>query len=1112
MWDFIVSKYVYIEAHPHIYVFFMFVSIFAVFSLFYKKTKRFNATDFPPQLNFFAVQKVNMTNLATSEVEAGLFIKDFTIFDVIHNNFVVDMIVWFEFNPALISLEVVGKFTFERGTILQKSEPEVKINKNSLFVKYNLVVQLSTNLDQHLFPINDHQLYFVLMNEYVSPTEMIFKVSNSNFSWSEKLYTADWQVSGKSIDSGYAISKLDQTDPSKNISKPRVVFTLNLGRAGMRMAYLIFLPIFLLAFLGQVGLVLNSDTMSGLIISLSVTSVTGLLAYRFVIDTVSPNVGYFMLTDYFYNLILGTSFVSFVINVMESFLTQQFYFVTSAKGIYFIFLQVLIVFSTYYLLFHWNLESLGKKKFVGKTKDFNAGRRIIKDFFTLENLKKYADSLNEYPLIDNANWLSPDYSSFNMKFALTFWKKLKRNFAFKTGDIDLSLWFAELCVLLMDDLLKKEKDSAFWGDFFLKMSPKPGSKYIIWGDLQGAFHSLVRDLNELKNQGVLNDDLSIVKEDHYFVFNGNALNCSAFVLETLTLIMFLMQKNAGKVFYLRGMHENKKMWKNYQLSKELEIKAKHLSKDTPPFGEMVENFFDTLPLALYLQSRDDIDLRLLRIDPSLASVNAFDEAQCTDFLIKKQDELIKRFNLKDAKKSRQNIRLDAIIKNMGISLFQKRKSLDFLLPENGAPVWSVLSAPTSTFQILSQFYNDTFAILDIKPKMNDWTLTILCQDVRIMKGFSSKTYNLVYGFEVVTRFQEIKYSEKKEIILGGTLDLSRTSAALGRRLYEGMLLGVMHQNFLGGNGNALLKLVAFDDQYTPYIARNNVLEIYNTYKTNLILSPLGTPTTESFLPMVQDKKILVLFPYTGAGIFRAPELTHMVHFRTSYANEARALVDYAVNILGVKRFAVFYQDDSYGRASLEGTIDCLKKHNISECLEAPYQRNRPQVEEAAHKIIGYNPNAILFFSTNAPSIALIKALGVHNLTDKYLLGISFLTDIFREYLKTVGLQLIISRVIPNINSKLEIVKEYANLMKKEQITPLSEDSLEGYINVSILVDVLNKIEGPVTKEKIIAEIEKIKNYNFKGLYLNFDSHTRELFKSVWIDIGNDEWINWEDIQ
>ena len=56
-----------------------------------------------------------------------------------------------------------------------------------------------------------------------------------------------------------------------------------------------------------------------------------------------------------------------------------------------------------------------------------------------------------------------------------------------------------------------------------------------------------------------------------------------------------------------------------------------------------------------------------------------------------------------------------------------------------------------------------------------------------------------------------------------------------------------------------------------------------------------------------------------------------MHLRT-YANEAHALIRYAVDVLRARKFALFYQDDSYGQAPLFVARESLKKYGITEWL------------------------------------------------------------------------------------------------------------------------------------------------------------------------------------
>jgi hypothetical protein len=76
----------------------------------------------------------------------------------------------------------------------------------------------------------------------------------------------------------------------------------------------------------------------------------------------------------------------------------------------------------------------------------------------------------------------------------------------------------------------------------------------------------------------------------------------------------------------------------------------------------------------------------------------------------------------------------------------------------------------------------------------------------------------------------------------------------------------------------------------------------------------------------------------------------------------------------------------------------------------------------------------------------------------------------------------------------------------EKGLPIHFSSLEGYIAASIFIDLLKKIDGEITKEKIIEQAEKIKKYDFKGLSLNFNPKNRNLFGCVFLDTGEGDQI------
>jgi branched-chain amino acid transport system substrate-binding protein len=1097
-----------ILASPFFQVVSSILTILIACILFYFKHKKFVSADPPPDLIYLNTLRQSHLVSGVTEVKAGLFIKNFPLFDLTKNNFIMDAVVWFEFDPSLISLPTIAQFSFDRGKIVEKSVPQIKAEGSLLLAKYNIQVQFSTNLDYHLFPFNDHRLYIILINESITPAELVFDVSESAFSWSDKLHTNDWNIVGKAVHSGYAEALLDRADPSKKMSHPKLIFSLDLAQAGLRKALLIFLPIFLILFLGSFALSLHPDQVGNGILGLGGASLTALLAYRFVIEKIMPNVGYSTLTDYFFNTALACNGITFVLILLWVNLYKLAIF-HYMGGLWFLSLPIILLTTTYYLLYQWHSQTVNKAKIKNNPiNDLKKARyyAALLKLVNLTTLQKYAANTKEFPAINNANWLNPDYADFCKQATDKWYWRLGWRFTYQCRKFPwLTLLFKDI---LLDLVMQREKLAS--DDFVIRCNAPSAAKWVIWGDLQGAFHSLLRDLRLLQQQGVIDDNLMIIKANYYFIFNGNVVDRSPYVLETLTVVLRLLQLNPNKVFFVKGNHESNELWRDYQTEKELKIKTNYLYKKGVQLDVYLARLFNTLPLAIYIKPSDSENQQMLRVAYYGSNDLPWDESKLEEFLYSANVDpiacfAIKRFAEQKTLPQHSFVKLDAIVcGRTHAPNYRTMNGLDLLKPEGGAVTWSVLSSPTSTFGKLYDFYYDAFVVLDLAHSLFDATLTLYRQDVRAWSGFSSKQFHLLYGLDL-SKSGMISFKNQEQIKLGCTIDFSKTSAILGERLYEGLRLSISRDNMLG---KTPLQLITLDDQYTPHQTLKNAQLLLKKYHTDIILSPVGTATTEALLPLVHEKKLLVLFPCAGSGNLRKPDLDHLIHFRTSYENEANALVTYAVEKLGLKRFAIFCQDDSYGLGPLASVRKKLKEYAVNDWLEVTYQRNDPTVDIAAQQIAAFNPTVILFFSTNAPSVALIRKLGIERVVGKTLMGISFLTDIFRDFLHTVGLELILSRVVPNIHAQdLPIVREYRTMMfEQDKDNILSEESLEGYINGRILTTILEILQPPITKEKIIAQLEGIENINFGGLFLNFDPLTRELSKHIWIDTGKAEWI------
>lgn len=786
-------------------------------------------------------------------------------------------------------------------------------------------------------------------------------------------------------------------------------------------------------------------------------------------------------------------------------------------------------------------------------------------FTNLAQTQAYAAQHEEYPQPDNNNLLTPDYKSHYQSLNPTWIKRLGQFF----GLIQKPLWKAEQLKELLEAITDWRQTNGYNGRFVEKMYPKPGSQFILFGDLHGAFHSLVRDLQKLVLMGIMNEDFKITQKDTYLIFSGDTIDLSPYILETLTLVLTLMQKNPRTIIYTRGKHEDKEYWLNFGLKQELEIRAQGISSEKTPLKSTVNKFFATLPLAFYLVSENKKTLNIVRISWQGRKDTELREEEFGDFFTE-QNKNPDIFNLNNKVPSNLSLDMKAIIKSdERSSTYTPSKGLLNVEPDEGATAWTLLSSPIRTNRTLYEFFYDAFASLVTASDIDNWTLSLYNRDVRDIHDISKTiTYNLVTGQEIrphsevstqekkteqlqkeindlqqekvelnkqleeckkgnlvaatstqepalqtvsltstITQPQESTNQTEGEFVIGTLQDLSKYLKVESNYTQEGLQLAINRANESGGIRGKKIKLIVLDDEYNPELARKNVEILLTKYNASIILCPMGSPPLSGYLDMVKEKKVLVLFPSTGSSAIHDPQYRNIIHYRASYGIINATLLHYAKKEFSAQKFAIFYPQD----ISAVGIEDQLKDAGIldKDRILAPYEPSERSFTKQAEIIKNFNPNVLAFLGTARATETLISDIGVENLIDKHLLGTELGDVVFKAFLQEHGLttRYLDSQNIPNPKtSMLEIMQEYRQEIRDKTIDVFSA---EAYIVASIFIDVLKRIDGDITNEKIVETMEKTKQYNFKGLTLDFNPAARRLSNFIWLDNGKPEWTKIE---
>ncbi len=255
-----------------------------------------------------------------AKVDAGLFIRDFSRFDIINREFEMDATVWFTFNPADAKLSSVEQFSFLNGTITHKSAPDVELIDDQLFVRYEVKAVFHSELDYRYFPYESHQVAIILTNTYAAPSEMMLLTKDARFNLSPHLLLGNWQIDDWETDYGFSRAKFDTSDLRKVTETPEVLFSLLVVNIGVKNILVIFVPLLFALLLALFSLLIpytfENAHENALMFSVASASVASILAYRFVIQRLMPSVGYMTTTDYVFVLCLLVCMAIFLLHIL----------------------------------------------------------------------------------------------------------------------------------------------------------------------------------------------------------------------------------------------------------------------------------------------------------------------------------------------------------------------------------------------------------------------------------------------------------------------------------------------------------------------------------------------------------------------------------------------------------------------------------------------------------------------------------------------------------------------------------------------------------------------------------------------------------------------------
>ena len=331
------------------------------------------------------------------------------------------------------------------------------------------------------------------------------------------------------------------------------------------------------------------------------------------------------------------------------------------------------------------------------------------------------------------------------------------------------------------------------------------------------------------------------------------------------------------------------------------------------------------------------------------------------------------------------------------------------------------------------------------------------------------------------------------VVFGQSAAFSGPASQLGLGMKLGIEAAFAEANRNGGVHGRQLELTSLDDTYEPELAIANTTALIEEGVFALI-GAVGTPTSRSATPVARDAKVPYIAPFTGAAFLRdANALPNVVNMRSSYNQETEEMVARLTEDLGITRIGVMYQDDSFGRAGLNGALAALTKRGMEPAAVGLYPRNTTAVKTGLLDLQRGDPEAVILVGAYRPLAALI-AWARHIGEDWEFVNISFvgsnaLAQELSELDPARGAGVFVTQVVPfPHDGSVPIVAAYHQaLAEYDPEAAPGFVSLEGYLAGRLAIAGLERCGAELTRECFLDSFRSSEPVDLGGFGLRYGS-------------------------
>lgn len=308
---------------------------------------------------------------------------------------------------------------------------------------------------------------------------------------------------------------------------------------------------------------------------------------------------------------------------------------------------------------------------------------------------------------------------------------------------------------------------------------------------------------------------------------------------------------------------------------------------------------------------------------------------------------------------------------------------------------------------------------------------------------------------------------------------------------EGAKLYLDAVNARGGVNGQKIELISVDDKFDPKVTLEVARELVTRQNVLALFLNRGTPHAQALLPLLEEFKVPLVGPSTGAMVLHDPVHPWVFNVRATYQREAAKAIEHLASV-GIARIAVLETDDSFGADSAKGALAGFAKTGLTPVLQEKFPRNKPDFGELAPKVHQSNAQAVMIIGSAVNVANAVKAVRAAGSRAQIVTLSNNASEGFIKLMGEHARGVIVTQVFPNERSvAYPLIKEALDLAKAKGMDGVSPAMMEGFAAAKVLVEGLRRAGPNPTSVALRDALEGIRNLNLGGLSVSYSptNHT-----------------------